>query len=185
MWRIVPGEGVGPVNRTSTKASLLRQLGKDATEADFDAEDGPEHGILIYNNDDSRRLAVVWSQDENRPDMIYICYGNTTSVCKWRTESGIGMGTTFQDLQRRNGEPFLMVKWGSDVGGNLRFERGRLHTELDRENGSLWLTLFGDTTGLSFKDRDAVEGAEDFVRSDNPVLSKLNPKVASMRFIFD
>lgn len=186
-WVIVPGQGVGTVRRTSTKAALLRQLGKDAMWVpSIEGDEGPEGpAFLIYNNDDARRLAVVWDTEKDRPMMIYICQGNTKSVCKWRTGSGIGEGTTLQELHQKNGQPFLMAEAGTDLGGNLMFKQGRLHTELDRKGGLLWLTLDINSTRLTKEEERMLEVPGGFVPSNNPILWKLNPKVDRMRFIFD
>ena len=189
---IVPGLRVGPVTRTSTEASLLRTLGKAAVKQDVDVGEGmTEPGLVIYKGDPSRTLAVVWGDDQPaHPATIFICYGGTGKRCRWHTASGIGIGTTLRDLERRNGKPFEMVVWGSDVGGNVTsFDGGKLEREL-KSYGVLGLTLVPRMYSqgeyipkLTPEESEAVLG-EKFVSSSNPVLQKLNPYVGSMSLDF-
>jgi hypothetical protein len=189
---IVPGLRVGPVSRTSTEASLMRELGKAAVKADVDVGEGMmEPGLIVYPDDPARRLAVVW--DDEKPAhaaSILICYDNGEAACRWRTASGIGVGTTLRDLERRNGGPFEMVVWGTDVGGNVvGYLGGKLEREL-RGYGALTLTLVPriDAEGaylpkLTEREFASVLG-EKVVRSSDAVLQKLNPAVGAMSLEF-
>jgi hypothetical protein len=189
---IVPGVRVGPVTRTSTETSLLRELGKAVVKADVDVGEGMmEPGLIVYPDDPMRRLAVVWNNEKPaHPATIFICYNSGVPLCRWRTASGIGTGTTLRDLERRNGGAFEMVVWGSDVGGNVvSYLGGKLEREL-RGYGALGLNLAPRTDGagqylpkLTEREFAAVRG-ERFVNSSDTVLQKLNPAVASMSLEF-
>jgi hypothetical protein len=189
---IVPGLRVGPVTRTSTERSLRQSLGAAAVKQDIDVGEGIlEPGLVIYKDDPTRRLAVVWNREQPaHPASILICYPEGGSACRWHTGSGIGLGTTLKDLERRNGKPFQMTVWGSDVGGNVvSYEGGRLEREL-RSLGALALTLvplIGSDGAylptLTSDEMDAVTG-EKFVSSRNAVLQKLDPYVAAMSLEF-
>jgi hypothetical protein len=189
---IVPGVRVGPVSRTSTEASLLRQLGKAAVKADVEVGEGMmEPGVIVYPDDPARRLAVIWNAEKPaHPASILICYNGGAAVCRWRTASGIGMGTTLRDLERRNGGPFEMVVWGSDVGGNVvSYLGGKLEREL-RGYGALGLNLAPRIDGaggylpkLTDRELDFVQG-EKIVASRDAVLQKLNPSVVGMSLEF-
>jgi hypothetical protein len=189
---IVPGVRVGPVSRTSTEASLLRELGKAAVKADVDVGEGMmEPGVIVYPDDPMRRLAVVWNDEKPaHPATIFICYNSGAPVCRWRTASGIGTGTTLRDLERRNGGAFEMVVWGSDVGGNVvSYLGGKLEREL-RGYGVLGLNLSPRIDGaggylpkLTESEALSVNG-EKIVSSRDPVLQKLNPAVIAMSLEF-
>jgi hypothetical protein len=188
---IVPGVRVGPVSRTSTEASLLRQLGKAAVKADVDVGEGMmEPGLIVYPDDPMRRLAVVWNSEKPaHPASIFICYNSGAPVCRWRTSTGIGTGTTLHDLEQRNGGAFEMVVWGSDVGGNVvSYLGGKLEREL-RGYGALALNLSprrdeaGYLPRLTESEALSVNG-EKIVSSRDPVLQKLNPSVAVMSLEF-
>ena len=189
---IVPGLRVGPVTRTSTEAALLRTLGKAAVKEDVEVGEGmTEPGLVIYKSDPTRTLAVVWGDDKPaHPASVFICYDSAAARCRWHTASGIGTGTTLRDLERRNGKPFEMVVWGSDVGGNVTsFDGGKLEQEL-KSYGVLALNLAPHTDPqgeyipkLTSEEAEAVLG-EKIVSSSHPVLQKLNPYVASMSLEF-
>lgn len=187
---IVPGIRVGPVTRMSTEQSLLRALGKAAVKEDVDVGEGMwEPGLVIYKNDPGRRLDVVWNEEKpQHPRIVFLCYdAEVGKPCRWRTSSGIGVGTTLKELERRNGKPFGMIGWGSDVGGNLvSFQDGRLERELP----GLMLTLGPETNNkgeyvpnLSHEESNAVLG-EIILPSSHPVLQKLNPRVRFMSLEF-
>jgi len=189
---IVPGVRVGPVSRTSTERSLLQSLGKAAVKADVDVGEGmTEPGLIIYNDDPTRRLAVVWDNVKPaHPSAVFICYGELCKPCRWHTASGIGQGTTLEELERRNGKAFEMVVWGSDVGGNVTsFEEGKLEQELESA-GRLLLTLtprFNEAgqyvPKLTEAESAGLDG-KDIVSSSLAALQKLNPYVAGMTLDF-
>jgi hypothetical protein len=186
---IVPGIRVGPVTRTSTEQSLRRALGNRAVKEKIDVGEGvDEPGLVLYPNDPTRRLEITWNKDQPpHPELVFICRSEHEVACKWRTAQGIGMGTSLRELEKLNGRPFEMVGWGSDVGGNLTsFQGGRL----DKELAPLLLSLFPRIDGngqylprLTDQEFSDVEG-ETFLRSEHPVLQKLNPYVGAMRLFF-
>src|SRR5690242_14753899 len=79
---IVPGFRVGPVSRTSTERSLLQSLGTAAVKEDVQVGEGiTEPGLVIYKDDPTRRLAVVWNDEKPaHPATIFICYGEVDTV---------------------------------------------------------------------------------------------------------
>lgn len=186
---IVPGLRVGPVSRTSTEKSLLQSLGRDAVKEDVNIGEGTtQPGLVIYKSDLRRRLDVVWNDESPaHPQSVFICPDMPATPCRWHTNSGIGVGVTLKELERRNGKLFQMVVWGSDVGGNLvSFEGGKLEREL--LGLVLNLTPRIDANGgylpkLTAQEYDAVRG-EKFVPSNHPVLQKLNPYIVAMRVEF-
>ncbi|MEO5923934.1 MAG: hypothetical protein ABIR70_08920 [Bryobacteraceae bacterium] len=185
---IVPGVRVGPVNRLSTEASLLRELGSAAVVADIETGEGNvERGLLLYNDDPARRLAVVFNNEmPPHAGFVFICYPARVEKrkCDWKTADGIGMGTTLLELERLNRRPFTMVAWGSDVGGNVvSYEGGKL--DLRNPAAELWLTLYADPgIKLSSQEHDSVNGRERDIPSSAPALRKLNPRVSDLRFVF-
>lgn len=86
---IIPGVGVGPVNKDSTEASLVADLGSDAVVADVDIGEGMfERGLVIYPNDPLRKLAVTWNR-QGRPRS-----GHDFRLIRWGTDGG-GFVTSF------------------------------------------------------------------------------------------
>ncbi len=198
---IVPGVRVGPVTSTSTETSLIQLLGRNAAKENVHVGEGNfEPGLVIYKNDPTRRLEVVWNRDvPAHPSYVFICPSSlgTHPPCRWRTADGIGMGTTLKELERLNGKPFKMVVWGSDVGGGVSFDSGALSVfdgSLEREpwnRDRLFLRLEPRTDEkgngipkLSEEEKNEVYDGEKIVASSNPVLQKMNPYVeeVTMRF---
>jgi len=181
---IVPGLRVGPVTRTSTEQSLLRSLGKSAMKAEIDVGEGmTERGLIIYEDDPARRLAVTWDHGRPaHPALVFICYQRLNSPCRWRTASGIGIGLTLKDLERHNSRPFELTGAGTDVSGNgVSFNGGRLARELDNPKR---LLLTFDVNGpanrnISAEEYDTIQGGGVFL-SSLPAFQKLNPRVIAM-----
>jgi len=187
---IVPDLRVGPVTRMSTERELQKVFGRLAVKDKIGVGEGvDEPGLVIYPGDPARRLEITWNDEQPpHPAIIFICPGDDNRACRWHTASGISIGTTLRELERINGRPFEMVGWGSDVGGNVTsFQEGRLEKEL---NVALKLTLLPriDRNGdyvpkLSAREFSEVEG-EKSLRSNHPVLQKLNPHVGALRLVF-
>jgi len=197
---IVPGVRVGPVTRASTEISLIELLGKDAVQQSVDLGEGFfQPGLVIYKDDPSRRLEIVWNLDvPAHPWYVFICRIDLTAPppCRWRTADGVGMGTTLKELERLNGKPFRMLIWGSDGGGNVAsFDGGALASfDFDREPWNsdrliLRLEPRTDAKGydlpkLSDEEKAEVFAGEKTVGSSHPVLQKINPYVAEVTQIF-
>lgn len=190
---IVPGVRVGPVTATSTEASLIKQLGRDTVKQQVDLGEGDfEPGLVIYKDDPTRRLEIVWNADvPAHPEYVFICRDANYPLphCRWRTAGGVTLGTTLKELARANGKPFKMVVWGSDVGGHVLFDGGtldhgttlfnRLNLTLEprRENGHYVPKLTKD-------EEDQVYDGEKVISSTNPVLQKINPLVVVLTMEF-
>ena len=67
-WLIVPGERVGPVSADSTAAGLRRSLGEDlVTNVSIGMGEGErEEGTIIYPDDPTHSLAILWHDDLRR-----------------------------------------------------------------------------------------------------------------------
>jgi hypothetical protein len=148
-----------------------------------------EPGLVIYKDDPTLRLAVVWNNNKPaHPASVWICYEQLGEKCRWHTSTGIGFGTTLKDLERRNGKPFHMTGFGFDLGGNIiSFEGGKLARELT----GLLLTLGpqNDEDGEYFpkvtQDETSTVQGDKIISSNDPVMQKLNPQVIYMRLDLD
>lgn len=200
---VIPGVRVGPVTRTSTEASLIELLGRDATRQDVDSGEGnTEPGLVIYPGDPARRLEIVWNHDiPARPWYVSICRSGLNAPpppCRWRTAEGVGMGTTLNELERLNRRPFTMVRWGTDAGGNVvSFDGGALASfgggfEPEQWNSARLLLRLEPRTDergnnirkLTNEEETQVYGSDNILPSSHPVLQKMNPYVAEFTEIF-
>ena len=179
-FTITPGVRVGPVNEKSTERSLLALPGAGAEVAQIYMGEGVEEpGVVLYPDDPSRRLEVVWRRSPPVLEVVWICRGGKVP-CRWRTAAGVSMGTTLKELERLNGKPFQMAGCCFDYGGSvLSFNGGKLAAY----DQALRLFLDVRVDGLTREERNAVTG-DLTVSSSHPVLRKLNPRVAVMRLDF-
>jgi hypothetical protein len=185
---IIPGVRVGPVTRASTEQTLLLSPGLAAARAEIDVGEGfTQPGLIIYKNDPARRLGVTFNSDTPpHPAIIFICYQQFRTPCRWRTRSGVRWGMTIKDLERLNGAPFQITGSGTDVSGNVvSWNGGRLEQEL-ASAGRLVVNL--NVNGLlnpaiTATEYEAITGDRIFP-SSHPVLQKLNPRVIGMYLEF-
>ena len=182
---IVPGVRVGPVNEKSTGRSLLALPGAGAKAAQIHMGEGfEEPGVILYPDDPTRRLEVVWRGSPPTPAIVWICRDSASrqSACRWRTAAGVSMGTTLKELERLNGKPFRMAGCCFDYSGSVvSFGDGKLASY---DCGlRFFLDLDLRMEGLTPEDVEAVQG-DRFLWSSHPVLQKLNPRVGVMRLDF-
>ena len=180
---IVPGERVGPVTLNSTEASLLRLLGKKAQKRTIDLGQGfSEPGLSIYSDDPTRWLQVLFAEGQPHRTNTAIIRCKPGFPCHWHTASGIGMGTRLKELERSNGKPFVIYGWGFDGAGVVHsYEGGKLETEFG--GGRLFLRLYPCSEkdwGLLTSMEDAMVTGDKELRTDLPILQKLNPCVTAI-----
>jgi len=185
---IIPGLRVGPVTRASTEKTLLRSLGTAAARAEIDTGEGfMQQGLIVYGNERGRRLGVTFnSETPPHPAIVFICYQESRTPCRWRTRSGVHWGMRLKDLERLNGAPFQITGSGTDISGNVvSWNGGQLERELESE-GRLIINL--DVNGpldptVTAAEYEAIAGDRIFP-SSHPVLQKLNPRIIGMYLVF-
>ena len=177
---IVPGVRVGPVDQKSTERALLALPGAGAKAAQIYMGEGfEEPGVVLYPDDPSRRLEVVWRGSPPAPAFVWICRGGKVP-CRWRTAAGVSMGTTLKELERLNWKPFKMSGCCFDYAGSVvSFEDGKLASY----DQGLRLFLNLRTDGLSREEIAPISG-DRVISSSHPVLQKLNPRIGVMRLDF-
>ena len=61
-WLIVPGQRVGPITASTTRADLDILFGKDnVRESNLDISEGPEAATVVFGDDPSAALAIICS----------------------------------------------------------------------------------------------------------------------------
>ena len=127
-WLIVPGQRVGPITATTTRAELDSLFGKqNVQERNLEGSGGPEAATVVYPGDQSAALAITW--DRERPAAIRICAGNQTGPCKWRTASGIRIGLPTRELDKLNGKSFQVSGFNQDDGKVVSWRHGALEED--------------------------------------------------------
>jgi hypothetical protein len=192
-WVIVPGVRVGPLTASSGRADLERIFGAaPMVDRAIDmGDDSARPGTVVYPNDPSATLAIVWRDETRRlPEQVLVCYGLARgAACRWRTASGIGINTSLRELENANGRPFLLLGFERDFAGTvMSWEGGKLARELE-ETGRLVLRLSAKTSGneqfippLTASEEAAV--LAERIPSDHPAMRKLNPGVYSILVVF-
>ena len=99
-WLIVPGQRVGPITSTTTRAELDTLFGKENVhDGTFEGGDVPEAATVVWGSDSSTSLAITW--DREHPLAIHVCVGTQTGPCRWRTASGIRIGLPLREIPQR------------------------------------------------------------------------------------
>jgi len=140
-------------------------------------------------------LEVFWEDTValSRPSVVTAAvslgqYGDSVRGC-WRTEQGLGIGTTLQELEGFNAAPFQIAPLGEwDYAGYVGpWLGGRLANVLDAASGPrIGLRVDFLTQGsLTRAQYDSLSGRNrDSLRSDEPLLRRLNPRVVEFFMSF-
>jgi hypothetical protein len=189
-WRIVPGERIGPIGRTSTLESLKQQFGAAnvRSQSIIVSDDGIERAsAMVYPDTPSRRLAVVWGEGDaaGHPALVIICYRQEHGgACEWKTREGITLGTEMQRLERLNGRMFRMSGFGWDYGGGVTSWSGGQLEPL--KSGGLGLQLEPDPATATRQPAvlHQVMGDHEF-STGHPAMQALHPRVWYLTLSFE
>jgi hypothetical protein len=188
-WLIVPGQRVGPITASTTRADLDTLFGKEnVRDSSFDSSDVPEAATVVLGNDTSAALAVTW--DKERASNIHICFGTQSGPCRWRTASGIRIGLPLMELQKLNGKSFQMAGYGFDGQGSVTSWRHGALEEDPAACGHLVVRLSpaAEVEGRSMSKQESI--ALKQLQGDKPYSSStlslldLNPVVSALELQF-
>lgn len=173
-FTIVPGARVGLIDlKSATAADVLEAYGDLAQEDSIHLGEGIfEPGIVLFKGS-KNRVDLYWdaAMASERPGFVSI-YGENGQT-DWSTTNGITIGTTLEEVEKLNGQPFELYGFGWDYGGyvsdwkggklaglgmSIRFEPG--------EEGQTDIKLVGDVT----------------LSSDNPAMEKVRARVGELTF---
>jgi len=124
-----PPRNVEPNAAASAEALTIscanfNTLTPDALAERFGAENittqtvpGPEgesyEATVVFDNDQTRRLEIVWNEGRTAPASVSVESAGTL----WRTVEGVTIGTPIADVERANVMPFKLWGFGWDYGG--------------------------------------------------------------------
>ena len=188
-WLIVPGQRVGPITGSTTRAELDTLFGKEnVRDGSFDSSDVPEAATVVFGNDTSAALAVTW--DKERAANIHICFGTQTGPCRWRTASGIRIGLPLMELQKLNGKPFQLMGFGFEGQGAVTSWRHGALEEDPAACGHLVVRLSpaAEVEGRSMSKQEAsslkaLQGDKPYSSASLSLL-ELNPGVSALELQF-
>jgi hypothetical protein len=180
-WHIVPGRSADSLTATSSEAELQQRYGKAAVQSDRiqlgEGETTP--GSVLFPADSLHRLEIVWHDTvtRSRPARL-ILHG---SVSEWTVGPGISLGTSLQDLERLNRQPFTLAGFGWDYAGVITDWRGGA---LDSMIAGAKLYLEpapGQSESAAYAQ---VLGDRDYSSSLQP-MQQLNPRVGTIFVDFE
>jgi len=188
-WLIVPGQRIGPITASTTRADLDTLFGKDnVRDGSLDSSDVPEAATVVLGNDTSAALAITW--DKERASNIHICFGTETGPCRWRTASGIRLGLPLMELHRLNGKAFQLAGYGFEGQGAVTSWRHGALEEDPSACGHLVVRLSpaAEVEGRSMSKQESsslkqLQGEKPYSSSTLSLLD-LNPVVSALELQF-
>ena len=187
-WLIVPGQRVGPITASTTRADLDAMFGKEnVQERNLEISEGPESATVVFGQDPSAALAITW--DRERPSTIHICFGTQTGPCRWRTAGGIRIGLPIRELEKLNEKAFQLTGFGGEPQGTVTsWRKGQLEED-PAACGHLIvrLTPTAELTGTLSKSEASLlkqlQGEKPYSSNYLPML-ELNPVVSALEMQF-
>lgn len=197
-WTIVPGVRVGPINWSTGEASVEALFGEEnVVPVDVGTGEGDtEPGTIVFPNDDTRRLHILWRDANTRQHPWWIIvYGENS---RWKTASGITIGMSLKALERLNTKPFRLLGFGHDGSGIVTHCGDGVLTELGYpipvRDGieaigcklSASLSPYGGSREGARKREllGRVSGDSEF-SSGHPAMQALNPRIDRMTVFID
>lgn len=158
----------GAINASSTKKDLIKAFGaKNVTNRDK-YEEGMKTGIstVLFEGTDNE-LSVEWGEG-NTPNRV--SFYNANSL--WRLEPKISIGMPKSELEKVNGDSFVLTGYGWDYEGRT----------ISWNDGSLPKTIQIDlkpSRKIPFEEKSQVMGDSDF-SSKNKYIEKLKIQVSNI-----
>lgn len=169
---ILPGDRVGPITTTTSYQDLVDQFGEEAlTDAEVHVGEGFFEPGTQVDLGEGRSLTILWS-DEDRTQPAEV----RELGAAWKTPEGIGIGTSFAELQNILGT-FQLSGFGWDYGGTID-----LHdTPLESYDYDLVVRV-QPAIGMVESSREHFEAVlgDEMFSSDHPSFSELDITVSEM-----
>ncbi|MEL6166223.1 MAG: hypothetical protein AAFR37_21585 [Cyanobacteria bacterium J06628_3] len=159
--KIIPGEKVGAITSQTTRTDLVEMFGESKLKDDVLLEDEGTISTPVtkVNLDDGKSFTVAWEED-TRKTLLYVRdFGSA-----WKIPEGIGVGTSWQELQKKLGD-FKLTGLGWDYGGFINLE----NTPLAKYQGQLSLKLAADEEAIKKnpQQHEAVLGDRELSSTDS------------------
>jgi hypothetical protein len=183
LWLTWEG-GEGEITASTTEAMLIQRFGAGnvSREEVYLAEGETAQGTVLFANDSTRRLEVVWADSTRARPQLAIVRGRRSL---WTVAPHITLGTPADELERLNGRPFVFNGFDWDYGGAIiSWEGGQLEG-LGVGTGRVFLVLSPpEQIRVTEEEYRTVTGERE-VRSDNDIVRRLNPWVEEITIGFE
>ncbi|MFM7528197.1 MAG: hypothetical protein ACKO63_06850 [Nodosilinea sp.] len=171
-YSLVPGQRVGPVTATTSRAQLAQIYGEAVLRDELVpvGEGFTEPGTLVNPGTD-QQFTILWLDQERHRPLLAKDFGPA-----WKTPEGIGLGMAYGDLQQVLGR-FQVYGFEWDYGGSVSLQG----SHLEAYYGELILRLSADPSAIAQHPQayQAVMGDRLF-SSEDPHLAVLDLTVTSM-----
>lgn len=169
-------ECVGPFGPDSSEEFLKGLFGSGAVVSE--TIDGPEgttlDATLVFPQDPTRRLIVLWQDEERRERPAAIIIREDSA---WIGPGGVRLGSDLAEVEAVNAAPFRVLGFGWDYGGAASFPSGTLS---DIFGGCIMSVSFDLDWSQDFgPEFDAIMGDQQLA-SDDPILRAAAPRVAEI-----
>ena len=113
----------GPLGPKATHESVKAAFG--AANVRLEKIDGPEgetfETTVIYPDDPTRRLELIWTDDAKRRGLSDVRMGPKAT---WVAPNGLAIGSTLAEVEAANGRPFVLSGFEWDYGGTVTDWKG-------------------------------------------------------------
>lgn len=170
---VVPGDRVGPITSDTSRTDLVEMFGETVlTDTEVAVGEGFTESGTVVADGSEQTFAVIWVDDRQAEPATVKDFGAV-----WQTLEGIGVGTSFAELQAILG-PFELYGFGWDYGGTLVLE----NSNLSDYYGSLILRVQPSDPELFQQEAGAFQAlqGDKLISSDDPNLPNLDLVVDEM-----
>jgi hypothetical protein len=174
--RIVPGVGIGPVTAEVSERALIDSLGAAQVVRShaYIGEGVCAAGSRVYP-DTPAELEVMWTDSTySLPARVEVA----RSGSPWRTDRGVGIGTTVAELETLAGGPITFSGFGWDYGGSARWDEGNdfIGLRLSADSAS-------DASARSDPRFNEILGDRQ-IRSDHPLVRSMTIRIERIYLTF-
>jgi hypothetical protein len=167
----------------------------DTTEVQLRARFGPENvstgsvpdpngaegdrteGTLLFAKDSDALLEIAWNDPVGKRQPAAI--GRLATHGRWRTSSGISLGTDLRTIEKLNGRPFSLLGLGFDMQGTVTSWRGgRLEAQSSVDcHVGIRLRVDSSADGAAMAALERQVTGDRVFSSGHPAMQALNPTV--------
>lgn len=129
-WTCIPGEQVGRIKTNFNGSDIYKTFGKEnVLETEIGLGEGEtKKGLLVFPKTNNE-IQVLFQGNEEMEKLESIRINGTDS--KWKTDSGIKVGSTLEELVAANGKDFNFYGFEWDYAGKLaNWNGGKLNDKL-------------------------------------------------------
>ncbi|MEM6963959.1 MAG: hypothetical protein AAF573_04270 [Bacteroidota bacterium] len=129
-WLIIPGKQVGRIQADFKDSDIYKMFGEDnVSETEIGLGEGEtKKGLLVFPRT-KNELQILFEGNEKMEKIESIKIRGEDSM--WKTDNGISVGTTLEELVKLNGRDFKFYGFEWDYAGKLaNWDNGNLSDQL-------------------------------------------------------